>query len=476
MMTHACCIVYCAAMQLGVIGLGTMGANLARNAARNGAEVAVFNRTNERTDAFIKDHGDEGSFVACKTIGDLVKTLKQPRAILLMVKAGEAVDAVVDELLPQLAKGDVLIDAGNSHFRDTEKRVARCEEKGIHFIGMGVSGGEEGALRGPSMMPGGDQAVVAQLLPLLLKMAADDGIGGKCVAYMGPDGAGHFVKMVHNGIEYAMMQLIAETYHVLKELGGLSNVELADVYARWNESPLLRSYLLEITAKIFPHKDGSNDLIDLILDKAGQKGTGKWTTDAAMSYGVAVPIITAAVDARIISGAKEFRMERSKEAPFTKIEEKSPAKNELIAMAQAALELGFTSAYAEGFLLMSSASNEEKWNLPFSEIARIWRGGCIIRSAVVEKYQAMFAGDKKAQMELRGLFEGERQAQWRSFITLAIAQGIPVPAFAASLTSYDAYRSSWLPQNLIQAQRDFFGAHGFERTDKKGEQHGDWSK
>lgn len=460
--------------QLGVIGLGTMGANLARNAARNGASVVVFNRTTEKTDTFMKAHASEGSFTATKTLEEFIQALKLPRSILLMVKAGDAVDEMINDLLPMLQKGDTVIDAGNSHYRDTERHEKELASKGIHFIGMGVSGGEEGALNGPSMMPGGSKEAIDTRMPLFQKMAADDGAGGKCVTYMGPGGAGHFVKMVHNGIEYGMMQIIAECYHVLKELGGLTNAELADLFDGWTQTPYLRSFLLEITAKIFRTKEGDANLVDEILDKAGQKGTGKWTTDAAMHFGVAVPIITAAVDARIISGAKDFRIKRSKEAPFELIETKLPKKDDLVHCVKAALELGILSAYAEGFLLLSTASAEEKWDLPLAEIARIWRGGCIIRSGGVEKYQQMFAGNNDARMELRMMFSGERHHDWRTLVMLALARGIPAPSLTASLTSYDAYRTERLPQNLIQAQRDFFGAHGFERVDKKGEFHGTW--
>jgi 6-phosphogluconate dehydrogenase len=448
-----------------------MGANLARNAARNGATVSVFNRTAERTKEFMKDHGTEGSFVACDDLASLVGGLASPRAILIMVKAGDAVDDMIHNLVPLLQKGDMLIDGGNSHYRDTERREKDLAAKGIHFIGMGVSGGEEGALNGPSMMPGGSKEAIAAMMPLLQPMAADDGAGGKCVAYIGAGGAGHFVKMVHNGIEYGMMQLIAECYDILKKIGGYTNKELGALFDAWNATPYLRSFLIEITGKIFKAKDGANDLIDVILDKAGQKGTGKWTTDAAMHYGVAVPIITSAVDARIISGAKEFRVQRSKEAPRTLIDANVPTKDALARQVQTALELGFISAYAEGFLLLSTAGSEEKWNLSMADIARTWRGGCIIRSGIVEKYQAMFAGDTNAQKELRTLFDGERQHDWRSVVMLAVAKGIPVPALSASLASYDAYRTERLPQNLIQAQRDFFGAHGFERIDKEGTFH-----
>lgn len=464
--------------QLGVIGLGTMGANLARNAARNGAEVIVFNRTKEKTDEFMKSFQKEGTFIAVDSIEQLVSTMKAPRNILLMVKAGDAVDDMIHDLTPLLAKGDVIIDAGNSHYKDSQRREKILIEKGLRFVGMGVSGGEEGALNGPSMMPGGDKEAYEKLSSLLIAMSADDGGKGKCVSYVGPGGAGHFVKMVHNGIEYGIMQLLAETYHVLKELGGCTNAELAEIFGKWNTTKYLRSFLIEITASIFTKKDDDtkNDLVDVILDKAGQKGTGKWTTDAAMNYGVAIPLITSAVDARIISGMKEFRVQRNKEVGCTPLSTISiPSKAELISILQPALEQAMSAAYAEGFLLMSTANKEEGWNLNLSEIARIWRGGCIIRSGTVELFQMMAAGDKKAYEELMNFATPERQKSLRTVSTIAIANGIPVPAFNAAITSYDAYRTARLPQNLIQAQRDFFGAHTFERTDKAGTFHANWN-
>lgn len=462
-------------LQLGVIGLGTMGANLARNAARNEATVAVFNRTTEKTDAFMKEFSKEGDFVACHSLKDLVKALKPPRQILLMIKAGEAVDQMIEELLPLLSKGDILIDAGNSHYRETDRREAELKKKGMHFIGMGVSGGEEGALRGPSMMPGGDRKAIDELMPLFEKIAADDGMGGKCVAYMGPGGAGHFVKMVHNGVEYALMQLLAECYDVLKREVKLSNAELADLFGAWNRDPEISSFLLEITEKIFRKKDPEtgDDLIDLILDSASQKGTGKWTTAAAFDYGVAVPMITAAVEARIMSGTKEFRMQRSLEAPVT-IEQPYPEPQKLMARVRTAMELSTISAYAEGFLLLKTASDSEGWDLSIPEVARIWQGGCIIRSAILPKFRAMISGDKKALTELRERTSGDRQLEWRRAVQVALGRGIPVPVMAMALISYDVYRAERLPQNLIQAQRDFFGAHTFERLDKKGMFHADW--
>lgn len=462
---------------IGLIGLGTMGANLARNAARNGARVSVYNRTPEKTDAFMTAHGSEGEFVACKTIEELTASMQSPRAIILMVKAGDAVDDMIGQLLPHLFQGDILIDAGNSHQTDTDKRVKGLAEKGIRFVGMGVSGGEEGALKGPSMMPGGDKAAYDLLEPLLMKMAADDGAGGKCVTYLGEGGSGHFVKTVHNGIEYGVMQLIAESYDLLKRLGGFSNAELAQTFDMWNKSPELQGFLMEITAKIFTVKDPDtgNDLIDMIKDAAGQKGTGKWTTESAFNYGVSVPTITAGVDARIMSSAKEFRVMQAKATPL-QVDDIPVDRAELIEDVRSALELSMLNVYAQGLQLISEASKAEGWNLNVSEICRIWRGGCIIRSAMTEWYQHAFAGDREAGLALRARFEKERQVQWRHTVALGALRGIPLPAMSSALWYYDSYRTEKLPQNLIQAQRDFFGAHEFQRIDKnEGNFHAQWN-
>ncbi len=460
------------AIHLGLIGLGTMGANLARNAAHNGARVSVYNRTPEKTDAFLVAHGSEGEFVAAKTIEEFVSSMQSPRAIILMVKAGEAVDEMIDQLLPHLAGGDMLVDAGNSHYRDSARRTAALEGKGIRFVGMGVSGGEEGALKGPSMMPGGDKDAYAYLEPLLMKMAADDGANGKCVTYIGADGAGHFVKTVHNGIEYGVMQLIAESYDLLKRLGGLSNKELGDLFTAWSKSPELRGFLMEITAAIFSMKDpeSGNDLLDMIKDAAAQKGTGKWTTESAFDYGVSVPTITAAVDARILSSAKDFRVRQAKETPL-QVDDIPVDRTELINDVRDALELSMLNAYAQGLQLLSEASKAEGWNFNIAEICRIWRGGCIIRSAMTEWYQKAFAGDREAGLALRERFNKDRQINWRRTVALGALRGIPLPAMSSALWYYDSYRTERLPQNLIQAQRDLFGAHGFERLDKEGEFH-----
>ncbi len=460
---------------LGVIGLGTMGANLARNAARNGARVILYNRTGEKTDAFMEQYGKEGEFVACKTLKEFCSAFKGTKVILLMVKAGDAVDQMIEELIPLLSKGDILIDAGNSHDIDTMVRERNLQKNGIFFLGMGVSGGEEGALKGPSMMPGGSKEAYEKVAPLLMKMAADDGNGGKCVTYIGPEGTGHFVKMVHNGIEYGIMQLIAEAYHLLKVEATLDNADMGKIFEQWNTG-YLESFLLEITAKIFHKKDpeSGEDLLDLIKDAAGQKGTGKWTTLAAMNYGVAVPTITAAVDARIVSSAKDFRLKMSNETVLARDNGVSYDKALLIEMIRDALELSVLNAYAQGFQLLSNASDDGKWNLNLSEIARIWRGGCIIRSNVLEAYQRCFAGDEASREQLRVRFSEHRQLHWRRIVALGALHATALPAMSASLSYYDAYRSAWLPQNLTQAQRDLFGAHTYERLDRPGSFHTEW--
>lgn len=463
-------------MQLGLIGLGTMGANLARNAARNGAKVVVYNRTPEKTDAFMAAYGNEGNFVACKTLEELVAALTPPRPIVLMVKAGEAVDEMITQLKPYISAGDILIDAGNSHFKDTDRRVAELASQNLRFVGMGVSGGEEGALRGPSMMPGGDKAAFESLAPLLTKMSADDGMGGKCVSYVGPGGAGHFVKTVHNGIEYGMMQLIAESYQLLKEVGSLSNADLAQTFSAWSTSRELKGFLMEITASIFMTKDPETgkDLLDVIKDTAAQKGTGKWTTESAFDFGVAVPTITAGVDARIMSSAKAFRVQQAGATPL-KIDDIPVDRTELIANVRTALELSMLNAYAQGFQLLSEASKQQNWNLNIPEIARTWMGGCIIRSSMVDMYRKAFAGDRDAGFALRARFDGQNQIDWRHVVALGALRGVALPAMSSALWYYDAYRTARLPQNLIQAQRDFFGAHTFERTDKDGSFHHQWN-
>ncbi|PIR54453.1 phosphogluconate dehydrogenase (NADP(+)-dependent, decarboxylating) [Candidatus Peregrinibacteria bacterium CG10_big_fil_rev_8_21_14_0_10_42_8] len=466
--------------QLGVIGLGTMGANIARNAARNGTKVAVYNRTTEVTKDFMKQFEGEGNFASCESYEDMVKALHGERAFLIMVKAGPAVDAVIADLTPHLQKGDIIIDAGNSHYPDTERRVEELKEKGIRFLGMGVSGGEVGALEGPSMMPGGDKSAWEDCKDLLSKMAADDGLGGKCVAYIGEGGSGHFVKMVHNGVEYGIMQLLAETYDVLKNVAGYSNEQLAETFAAWNEGEDLQSFLVEITAKVFEKKDDINDghLIDKIHDVAGQKGTGKWTTISALHYGVAIPTINAAVDARIMSGSEELRAEHRKDPVRTDLEEPLPKPEQMRSIARSALHLSVLTAYEQGFELMKVASKEHNWDLNLSECARIWLGGCIIRSVLLKVYSDAFSEDvsrqKTAAMYKEQQWSGEKQVHLRLFLELSTSRGIATPSTSAAMNYFDTLHRKDLPQSLVQAQRDFFGAHTFKRKDKNGVFHVEW--
>lgn len=465
---------------LGVIGLGTMGANLARNAARHGASVVVHNRTTEKVDEFVRDFGKEGNIVGKKTVADLVRELPTPRAILLMVSAGSPVDAVIDELVPLLQSGDIIIDAGNSHYKDTERRLEMLKAREIRYLGMGVSGGEKGALMGPSMMPGGDESAYHVLEPLFRKMAADDSAGGKCVTYIGPGGAGHFVKMVHNGIEYALMQIIAECYDYLKTLGKFSNVQLAETFEAWNQAEELQGFLIEITGKIFRKTDEETKqhLIDFIVDRAAGKGTGRWTVETAFDYGIPVPTISAALNARITSGVslRECYGGKLPESLDTSEPIAPPLKER--SLVRSACELSMLVAYLEGFFLMESIGKEKGWNLNLSEIARIWRGGCIVRSHVLPHFQGAYGSDQHlAKAEKEWLLErlsGERQYEWRHVVDLGTSRGVPLPAMCAALAYYDSIRRIRLPQNLIQAQRDFFGAHTYARSDKEGVFHTEW--
>ncbi len=464
-------------MQLGVIGLGTMGANLARNAASHGIAVSVFNRTREKTDAFIASHGGEGKFTPSISLGEFCKSLKRTRVILLMVQAGSAVDAVCNELTEYLDDGDIIIDGGNSLYRDTERRITEMAEKGIAFIGMGVSGGEEGARKGPSMMPGGEMKAVCEVLPLLQSMAAQDGLGGACVTHIGSGGSGHFVKMVHNGIEYAVMQLIAEIYDVLRTIGGYTDQQLAETFTAWNTLPELQSFLVEITGEIFQAKDEKSGkaLLEMIGDTGGQKGTGKWTVAAAMEYGVPVPSITAAVEARILSSSKTLRAEGKQFPHVIDIHDPLPRPMKLRSLSASALELGVLLAYHQGFSLIKAASDAEGWKLDLSEIARIWRGGCIVRSHALWMFQDMYTGKSSGGREaFLHRIRGERQLDLRRIVGIGVSRGLAFSGLYASLGYLDALHRDRLPQSLVLAQRDFFGAHGFPRTDKEGVFHGAW--
>ena len=468
------------AQSFGVIGLAVMGENLALNVERNGFPISVYNRSPEKTQTFMETRAKGKNVVATYSLEEFVASLERPRRILVMVKAGKPVDAVIEQLKPLLEEGDMIIDGGNSLFDDTERRVKDLESNGLCFLGIGVSGGEEGALNGPSMMPGGSKAAYESIEPIVTKIAAqvDD---GPCVTYIGPGGAGHYVKMVHNGIEYGDMQLIAEAYDLLKNTLGFNHQQLHEVFAEWNLTDELNSFLIEITADIFTNVDQETGkpLVDLILDAAGQKGTGRWTVISALELGVSIPTITAAVNARIMSSIKTERVAAAKQltGPSGKYEGDAKA---FVNKIRDALYCSKICSYAQGMALLSKASETYNYNLNLSETARIWKGGCIIRAGFLNKIKKAF----KENPSLPNLLLApefiqtilDRQAAWREVISVAAQMGIPVPAFSASLDYFDSYRRESLPQNLTQAQRDYFGAHTYLRLDKEGSFHTEWAK
>lgn len=466
----------------GVIGLAVMGENLALNVESRGFPVAVYNRTAAKTEAFMAKRAVGKDVVPAYSIEEFVKTLERPRKILVMVQAGRPVDAVIAQLKPLLDEGDMIIDGGNSLYDDTERRTNELEATGLGFMGMGVSGGEEGALNGPSLMPGGTEAAYRELEPILLKIAAqvDD---GACVTYIGPRGAGHYVKMVHNGIEYGDMQLIAEAYDLMKNGLGLTSEQLHEVFAEWNTTDELNSFLIEITADIFTNKDSETDkpLVDLILDAAGQKGTGRWTVVSSLELGVPIPTIYAAVNARVMSAYKEQRMAAAKDLTGPSAKFDGDIKT-FVNKIRDALYCSKMCSYAQGMALLSKASTEFDYNLDLAETARIWKGGCIIRAGFLDKIKAAFNDNPRlANLLLAPEFKQtilDRQDAWREVLAVSNSLGIPVPAFSASLDYFDSYRRDRLPQNLTQAQRDYFGAHTYERIDKpRGEFfHTEWAK
>ncbi|PSB03686.1 NADP-dependent phosphogluconate dehydrogenase [Merismopedia glauca] len=464
----------------GVIGLAVMGENLALNVESKGFSVAVYNRSGEKTDAFMATRAQGKNIQAAYSLQEFVASLERPRKILIMVKAGAPVDAVISQLKPILEPGDAIIDGGNSLFDDTERRTRELEDAGLTYIGMGVSGGEEGALYGPSLMPGGTEGAYHYLEPIFTKIAAqvDD---GPCVTYIGRGGAGHYVKMVHNGIEYGDMQLIAEAYDILRKVVGLNPQELHEVFTQWNTTDELNSFLIEITADIFKYidPDTNQPLVDLILDAAGQKGTGRWTVQSALELGVCIPTIIAAVNARIMSSYKNERVAASQVLTGPVGEFNGDAKT-FINQIRDALYCSKICSYAQGMALLSTASQTYKYNLNLSEIARIWKGGCIIRAGFLNKIKGAFQENPLLpNLLLAPEFKQtilDRQAAWREVIATATKLGIPTPAFSASLDYFDSYRSANLPQNLTQAQRDYFGAHTYERTDKPGTFHADWTE
>ncbi|RAK22277.1 6-phosphogluconate dehydrogenase (decarboxylating) [Anoxybacillus vitaminiphilus] len=466
-----------AKQQIGVIGLAVMGKNLALNIESKGYSVAVYNRSREKTDEFLKE-AEGKNIVGTYSIEEFVNALEKPRKILLMVKAGAATDATIEQLKPYLEKGDILIDGGNTYFKDTQRRNKELAELGIHFIGTGVSGGEEGALKGPSIMPGGQKEAHELVRPIFEAIAAKVD-GEPCTTYIGPDGAGHYVKMVHNGIEYGDMQLIAEAYFLLKHVLGLSAQELHEVFAEWNKGEL-NSYLIEITADIFTKVDEETGkpLVDVILDKAGQKGTGKWTSQNALDLGVPLPIITESVFARFISAMKDERVKASKLLSGPAAKPFAGDRQHFIEAVRRALYMSKICSYAQGFAQMKAASDEYDWNLQYGNIAMIFRGGCIIRAQFLQKIKEAYDRDPELPNLLldpyfKEIVENYQEAL-REIISVAVMRGIPVPAFSSALAYYDSYRMETLPANLIQAQRDYFGAHTYERVDKEGIFHTEW--
>ncbi|XHU96685.1 MAG: decarboxylating NADP(+)-dependent phosphogluconate dehydrogenase [cyanobacterium endosymbiont of Rhopalodia gibba] len=464
-----------------VIGLAVMGENLALNVESRGYPIAVYNRSREKTDRFMSTRAVGKDIKAAYSLKELVQTLERPRKLLVMVQAGKPVDYVIQDLKPLLEKGDMIIDGGNSLYEDTERRTQELEASGLGFVGMGVSGGEEGALKGPSLMPGGTEAAYRELEPILTKIAAqvDD---GPCVTFVGRGGAGHYVKMVHNGIEYGDMQLIAEAYDIMRNGLGLSNEELHNVFKEWNTTDELNSFLIEITTDIFKYKDPETGkhLVDLILDSAGQKGTGRWTVMTSLELGVPIPTIYAAVNARVMSSYKDERVAASKELPGPTTKFKGDAKA-FVDKVRDALYCSKMCSYAQGMALIAKASAEYNYGVSLPESARIWKGGCIIRAGFLDKIKKAFVDNPTLpNLLLAPEFKQsilDRQEAWREVLMLANKLGISVPAFSGSLDYFDSYRRASLPQNLTQAQRDYFGAHTYERIDKpRGEfTHTEWA-
>ena len=454
---------------IGLIGLAVMGENLVLNMESKGYTVAVYNRTTEKVDHFVNGRGRGKKFIATHTIAEFCRAIRRPRKVMMLVKAGPAVDDLIEQLLPHLEAGDVIIDGGNTHFPDTIRRTKYVESKGLFYIGTGVSGGEEGALNGPSMMPGGSTAAWPLVKPIFQSICAKaDGM--PCCDWVGEDGAGHFVKMVHNGIEYGDMQLICETYQIMKDLLGMSNAEMHDVFAKWNEGDL-DSYLIEITRDILAYRDDTGAYtLDYILDTAGQKGTGKWTAIAALDEGVPLTLITEAVFARSLSAMKEERVAASAELSGPK---KTFAGDRAAFLSDLhdALYAAKIVSYAQGYALMRQAAHTYGWNLNNGGIALMWRGGCIIRSVFLGKIKEAFDRMPNLTNLLLDPFFKEKvltaQSGWRSVVASAVTNGIPVPSMSAALSYFDGYRTERLPANLLQAQRDFFGAHTYERVDRE---------
>ncbi|MFG6302166.1 NADP-dependent phosphogluconate dehydrogenase [Corynebacterium sp. HMSC072A02] len=466
--------------QIGVVGLAVMGSNLARNFARNGNTVAVYNRSPEKTRALISEHGDEGAFIASENVEDFVASLERPRKAIIMVKAGAATDAVIEQLTEAMDEGDIIIDGGNALFTDTIRREKEVAAKGRHFVGAGISGGEEGALNGPSIMPGGPAESWETLGPILESIAANVD-GTPCVTHIGPDGAGHFVKMVHNGIEYADMQVIGEAYQLLRYGAGMEPAEIAEVFREWNAGDL-DSYLIEITAEVLAQKDPETGapLVDVIVDAAGQKGTGRWTAINGLELGVPITGIAESVFARALSSATAQRAAAQEgQLPSGTIAELNVDKAEFVEDVRRALYAAKLIAYSQGFDEIKAGSEEFGWNVDPRDLATIWRGGCIIRAKFLDRIREAY--DNNADLPaliLDPYFKGELENlidPWRRVVVAATQLGLPVPVFASSLSYYDSLRAERLPAALIQGQRDFFGAHTFKRVDREGTFHIEWS-
>ena len=468
--------------RIGVIGLAVMGSNLARNLARNGHPVALYNRSPAKTKALVAEHGHEGTFLPAETPEEFVAALERPRRLLIMVKAGSPTDAVIDQFAPLLEAGDVIVDGGNAHFTDTQRREAALRERGLHFVGTGVSGGEEGALLGPSIMPGGSPEAYQSLAPMLTDIAAKVD-GSPCVTHIGPGGAGHFVKMVHNGIEYADMQLIAEAYDLLRYAAGLAPDQIAEVFRTWNTGRL-SSYLVEITAEVLAHVDAGTGrpFVDIVLDQAEQKGTGRWTVQVALDLGVPVSGIAEATFARSLSGDVPVReAARGLPGPARSTAGAGGAGADGLADAvEQALYASKIVAYAQGFQQIRTGSEEYGWGVDLGAVASIWRGGCIIRAEFLDRIRAAFDAEPQLPTLLTAPHFadalGGAQAAWRRVVATATASGIPVPGFAAALSYYDSLRSAPLPASLVQGLRDFFGAHTYRRTDRDGVYHTLWAQ
>jgi 6-phosphogluconate dehydrogenase len=464
---------------IGLIGLAVMGENLVLNMESHGYTVAVFNRTVSKVDAFVEGRGKGKNFIPAHSIEELVNALKKPRKVMMLVKAGEAVDDCIEQTIPHLDPGDIIIDGGNTYYPDTVRRTTYLENKGLLYIGTGVSGGEEGALTGPSIMPGGSKKAWPHVKGIFQDISARVK-GAPCCQWVGSDGAGHFVKMVHNGIEYGDMQLIAEAYHIMKNLVGLSFEEMQSIFSQWNKGDL-DSYLIEITSDILGYIDENNEpLVEKILDVAGQKGTGKWTVFAALDLGTPLTLIDASVSSRLLSYLRDERRDASKQLPGPE-PVFSGVKTEFLKNLEQALYASKIVSYTQGFALMKAADDRYGWGLKYGNIALMWRGGCIIRSVFLDHINEAFRENPDLKNLLVSPFFREKiasaQAGWRKVISEAILNGIPVPAMASGLAYYDGYRSAGLPANLIQAQRDYFGAHTYERVDKpRGERfHTNWT-